>query len=283
MKEFLKEFTNFVTRNGWEIDRVFSDFLQYIVWAHTLPEYGKKIEGWRYTPEESKKFFDLYSMLVVAVKPEIDRKGWFDAFGEIYEALIVGKFHRDNSGQFFTPSSLCDLMRDTIAPKEQKIIGKTISDPTCGSGRNLLSFHSVHIGNYYVAEDIDKTCCLMTACNFILHGVEGEVIWHNTLQPDTFYGAWRTNEQLNRFGSQYYGIPHIREISFEETKLKAFNEKSAEIFRIKKKLNEAYKKQLARLSEVKSVKTTSEERKRQITEITKRISNIKKLLNKYEE
>lgn len=282
MKEFLKEFTNFVTRNGWDFERVFPDFLQYIIWAHTLPEYGKKIKGWSYTAEQSKEIFDLYCLLIKAVKPEIDRKGWFDPFGEIYESLVVGKFHRNNSGQFFTPSSLCDLMRDIMSPKEQKIIGKTISDPACGSGRNLLSFHSVHVGNYYIAEDIDKTCCLMTACNFILHGIEGEVIWHNTLQPDTFYGAWRTNEQLNKLGSKYHGIPHIREIDFEETRLKALNEKSAEIFRIKNKLNEAYKRQLATLSEIKTGNYTSSERKRQITQVTRRISNIKKALKRYE-
>ena len=142
--------------------------------------------------------------------------------------------------------------------------------------------HAKHVGNYYVAEDIDRTCCMMTVCNFIIHGVEGEVIWHNALQPDTFYGGWKTNEQLNSLFSKYRGISHVREISYDETLLKKINDKSAEVFRIKVKLNEAYKKQLAMLSAVRSSKTTSDDRKRQITQITKRISSIKKLMNRYE-
>lgn len=282
MKEFLKQFNNFVTRNGFEVGRVFDDFLQYIIWAHTLPQYGKKIEGWSYTPEQSKEMFSMYQTLILAVKPEIDRRGWFDAFGEIYEDMIAGKFRRSNSGQFFTPSSICEIMTEITAPKEQQIVGKTVSDPTCGSGRNSLAFHARHVGNYFVAEDIDHTCCMMTVCNFIIHGVEAEVIWHNSLQPDTFYGGWKTNEYLNQPFSEYRGLPHAREITYGETLLKRMNDKSLEVFRIKGKLSEAYKKQLAMLSAVRSGKTTSEDRKRQITQITKRMSGIKKLMKKYE-
>lgn len=233
MKEFLKQFNSFVTRNGFEVGKVFDDFLQYIIWAHTLPQYGKKIDGWSYTSEQNKEMYDMYRTLILAVKPKIDRHGWFDAFGFVYEDMIAGKFRRSNSGQFFTPPSICDLMTDITAPKEQTIVGKTISDPTCGSGRNLLAFHAKHIGNYYVAEDIDRTCCMMTVCNFIIHGVEGEVIWHNTLQPDTFYGGWKTNEQLNSLLSKYRGMPHVREILYDDTLLKKINDKSAEVFRIK--------------------------------------------------
>lgn len=282
MKKFLKQFSSFVSKYGLEVSNVFDDFLQYIIWLHTLPEYGKKIDGWSYTPSQSKEMYDMYSMLILAVKHEVDRNGWFDAFGFIYEDMIAGKFRRSNNGQFFTPPSICDFMTDITAPKEQRIVGKTISDPTCGSGRNLLAFHAKHIGNYYVAEDIDRTCCMMTVCNFIIHGVEGEVIWHNTLQPDTFYGGWKTNEQLNSLLSKYRGMPHVREIPYDDTLLKKINDKSAEVFRIKEKLSEAYKKQLAALSVARSSKDTSDNKKLQITAITKRINNIKKLMKKYE-
>ena len=167
-------------------------------------------------------------------------------------------------------------------PKDGVIVGKNISDCACGSGRNLLAFHVKHLGNYMVGEDVDRTCAMMTVCNFIIHGVEGEVIWHNTLQPYTFYGGWKTNEQLNSLFSKYRGIPHVREISYDDTLLKKINDKAAEVFRIKEKLSEAYKKQLAALSTIRSGKTTSENRKQQITAITKRINNIKKLMKKYE-
>ena len=109
---------------GLEVSKVFDDFLQYIIWAHTLPEYGKKIEGWSYTPSQSKEMYDMYCNLILAVKPEIDRHGWFDAFGFVYEDMIAGKFRRSNSGQFFTPPSICDFMTEISAPKEQRIVGK---------------------------------------------------------------------------------------------------------------------------------------------------------------
>lgn len=282
MKKFLKQFSSFVSKYGLEVSKVFDDFLQYIIWGMTLPEYGKNIEGWSYTPSQSKEMYNMYRTLILAVKPEIYRHGWFDAFGFVYEDMIAGKFRRSNGGQFFTPPSICDFMTEISALKEQRIVGKIISDPACGSGRNLLAFCAKRVGNYYVAEDIDRTCCMMTVCNFIIHGIEGEVIWHNTLQPDTFYGGWKTNEQLNSSSSIYRGIPHVREISYDDTLLKKINDKSAEVFRIKEKLSEAYKKQLAALSMARSGKTTSENRKQQITAITKRINNIKKLMKKYE-
>lgn len=282
MKEFLKQFRAFVTKYGFEVSRVFDDFLQYVIWVHTLPEYGKKIDGWSYTAEQSKEMFDLYQTLIIDLKPEINRRGWFDAFGYIYEDMIAGKFRRNNSGQFFTPPSICNLMTEINAPKDIQVVGKIISDPTCGSGRNLLAFHAVHIGNRYIAEDIDKTCCLMTVCNFILHGVEGEVIWHDSLQPETFYGGWRTNEQLNQFDAKYNGIPHVREIAYEDSLLKRQNDKRIEVVRIKSKLEDAYEKQLAMLRQLRQSKSTDEDRRQHIRQISIRISKLKKMIKKYE-
>ena len=45
---------------------------------------------------------------------------------------------------------------------------KRICDPTCGSGRLLLAYHVRHLGNYLVAEDVSRTCCLMTVCNMLI-------------------------------------------------------------------------------------------------------------------
>lgn len=281
MKNLVKLITDFTYQNGLEVSRVFDDLLRYIIQGYTLPGHPG-LKDWHYTKEQNAVFYEMHYQIILIMQRELKHKLWFDVFGNIYEEFIASKSRRSNSGQFFTPPSICDLMTDINAPKEQRIVGKTISDPTCGSGRNLLAFHAKHVGNYYVAEDIDRTCCMMTVCNFIIHGVEGEVIWHNTLQPDTFYGGWKTNEQLNSLFSKYRGIPHVREISYDDTLLKKINDKSSEVFRIKEKLSEAYKKQLAALSVARSSKTTSENRKQQITAITKRINNIKKIMKKYE-
>ena len=94
-----------------------------------------------------------------------------------------------------------------ICQGEEKQTGKLISDCACGSGRTLLAHHVRNLGNYYVAEDIDKTCAMMCVCNFLLHGVVGEVVWHNSLIPEQFYGAWKINQDLNNpFSKLYHNI-----------------------------------------------------------------------------
>lgn len=200
---------------GLDISQVFDHFLQYIIWAHTLPEYGKPIEGWPYKPEDSKELYNIYYGLIKELLSHLMHADWYDIFGKIYESLIAGKSRRSSNGQFFTPHGICDLMTD-VSTKGEDIVGKRISDPTCGSGRNLLSFHSKHPGNYMVGEDLDKTCCMMTVCNFILHGVDGMVIWHNTLFPEDFKGGWRVNQYLNNPFDKHHGIPHVRPITKEE-------------------------------------------------------------------
>lgn len=206
----------FASERGLDISNVFDDFLTYIIWAHTLPEYGKPIEGWPYKPEDGKKMYEIYVGLVNELNERLHTHEWYDIFGEIYESAIASKHRRGDNGQFFTPASLCDLMAQISVSKDQEVVGDRISDPSCGSGRNLLAFHSLHPGNYHVGEDIDRTCALMSVCNFLLHGVNGEIIWHNSLNPDTFRGGWRINEYLNNPTSQYFGIPHVRPISIEE-------------------------------------------------------------------
>lgn len=54
--------TQLATSKGMDISQVFDHFLMYIIWAHTLPEYGKPIEGWPYKPEESKRMFEIYGI-----------------------------------------------------------------------------------------------------------------------------------------------------------------------------------------------------------------------------
>lgn len=282
MKELINEFNSFINKWGFDINRVFDDFLSYIIWLHTLPEYGHSIKGWKYTREQSKTFFDLYKILISVFQKELKHKQWFDPFGDIYEEVIASRGRRNNNGQFFTPYNLCELMAEiTYAPQIKEGKRCLVSDPTCGSGRTLLAFHVRHLGNYLVAEDIDRTCCLMTVCNFILHGVEGEVIWHNSLEPDSFFGAWKTNEFLNHV-SKYNGLPHCREISFEDSTLKRINDKSKQVQRIRMRLEEQKKALLSRLKYISLISSKTEEDRALARELTRKINNIKKILRKYE-
>lgn len=114
------------------------------------------------------------------------------------------------NGQFFTPPDICDLMV-LCTDSGETATGKRICDPTCGSGRLLLAYHVRHLGNYLVAEDVNRTCCLMTVCNMLVHGCIGEVIHHDSLFPENFMDGWMVNHTLTQTG-----IPTIRRMSKEE-------------------------------------------------------------------
>ena len=120
---------------------------------------------------------------------------------------LVSKSAQQSQGQFFTPVHICDLMV-LCTQTEEKKTGQRMGDPTCGSGRLLLAYHARNPGNYLIGEDINRTCCLMTVCNMLIHGCVGEVIHHDSLSPDHFLCGWYVNISLTRTG-----IPSIRRMS----------------------------------------------------------------------
>lgn len=280
MKELVKQLSDFSYRSGYEVGRVFDDFLRYIINGFTVPGYPG-LPDWHYKDEENRAFYSMVQTLTLALQKEIYSKGWFDAFGHIYEDLIASKSRRSNSGQFFTPETLCDLMTEITYPNE-KIVGKLISDPTCGSGRTLLSFHAKHPGNRYIAEDIDKTCTMMTVCNFLFHGVEGEVVWHDSLNPDSFFGAWKVNEGLNNPFHKFFGIPHIEPIGeYKDTKLRKMYDNREKSIRITTKLKASAEKQLATFKTLKRKRVLTEEEKRQASHLLKRYRDLMRMIKKY--
>lgn len=280
MKNLVKTITDFTYQNGLEVSRVFDDLLRYMIHGYTLPGQPG-LTDWRYTKEQNAVFYEMYSQIVLIMQRELKHKLWFDIFGNIYEELIASKSRRSNSGQFFTPESLCDLMTE-ICQGEEKQTGKLISDCACGSGRTLLAHHVRNLGNYYVAEDIDKTCAMMCVCNFLLHGVMGEVIWHNSLIPEQFYGAWRVNAELNNPLSKKHGIPHIQVISWEETKIKGMLDNMSNVTRMRKILQTNAEKHLARFKEIMKQKIRSEESKQEAREELMKYNKIKRVLKNYE-
>ena len=83
-----------------------------------------------------------------------------------------------------------------------------MGDPTCGSGRLLLAYHARNPGNYLIGEDINRTCCLMTVCNMLIHGCVGEVICHDSLNPGNFVDGWKVNPML-----AWTGIPTVKRMN----------------------------------------------------------------------
>lgn len=212
LRGFEKMFTGFTYQNGLDAYRVFDDLLRYIIQGFTFDiKDVPPLTSWDYTPEQSDVFYDMCSEWIRVMNKQVkDDTDWYDALGELYELLIASKGRRSNAGQFFTPMHLCDLMAK-LNGADTPVTGKRVSDPSCGSGRTLIAFHVRNLGNTLYAEDIDRTCAMMCVCNFLIHGCVGEVVWHDSLLPETYYGGWRVNENLR------FGFPSVRTMEKEQS------------------------------------------------------------------
>lgn len=209
-----KDFHNLFTQLTYKHDpsRVFNDLLDYIIMGYLVDD--SMTWNKNYSKKEIKIFFDMYAEWIqIMGKQCIGPHDWFDFFGTYWEAEILTKLGKKGMGQFFTPPTVCDLMAQLLLMGKKQPVGLLLNDPSAGSGRCLLSKHVLAPGNYHIAQDLDNTCVKMCICNFLVHGVIGEVIWQNTLTQD-FYGAWRVNEGLDKIH-----VPHIRQISEKETLL----------------------------------------------------------------
>lgn len=199
---------DFSYSNGYDPINVFDDFLTYII--HGFSPGAPPLHGWKYKKQQNIAFMEMVIEWSQLMKRELkEDTDWFDPFGDLYMSL-VSKGAQQGQGQFFTPEHICDLMVRCTMGNEKKT-GKRINDPTCGSGRLLLAYHVRNLGNYLVAEDINRTCCLMTVANMLIHGCVGEVIWHDSLNPKNFMAGWKINPILT-----LTGIPTIGKMSLEE-------------------------------------------------------------------
>ena len=214
LRDFHKEFEKLsYTRDAAE---VLDSFLEWMMWGFCADNSLSWESGKRFSEKERKQFWTLYREYVKIMNKRIAGDGdWYDLFGTYYEAYIAGKSRRDSRGQFFTPSPVCDFKVKIVA--SERATGQTVSDPCSGSGRYLLAFHAHAPGNFMFAEDIDRTCCLMTVCNFLTHGAVGEVVWHNSLDPGSWFGGWLVNRNLNNPLHKYYGCPHVETLQKEHS------------------------------------------------------------------
>lgn len=219
LKAFHKVFESLCySRDAGEL---FDTFLEFIVSGFCADGTIIFQPSKGYKPKELQQIGELYKEYVLVMDKMVSDNSWYDLFGTYYESFVAGKSRRDSRGQFFTPCHICDLMTQISSDGENNYgKGMNVSDPTCGSGRTLLSFHVNNgYGNYLCGEDIDRTCCLMTVCNFLIHGVVGEVVWHDSLQPNTWNYGWKINANLNNPFHKHHGIPHIETLQKESSRV----------------------------------------------------------------
>jgi len=183
-------------------DTVFSDFLDISICALSAGKYEEEYLSIikRYKKEEVNILCDLFAHMVIIM----DNKGagLTDCLGEFYQCHIS----RGKHGQFFTPEHVCDFMAATLISKGDE--NKTVYDPCCGSGRMLLSAAKISRHNYFFATDIDARCAKMTAINFCLNGLEGEVAHMDSLGGEHWGGY--------SIGRVYGFVPAITKIPAKE-------------------------------------------------------------------
>lgn len=161
----------------------------------------------KYSDEER----ELFSQILTSLVEEYEKaEEPIDILGDIYENLELTK---KGSAQFFTPLEVCKVMAKITINKEENensIKDKgyiNVSDPACGSGRNLYAAYNElldsNISNnniLLVGDDIDLTCCCMTYIQLSLMGANAIVHHQDTLSMDrydTFYTiSYLMNKEL---------------------------------------------------------------------------------------
>lgn len=187
-------------RHKFEPYSLFERFMEFVISGFDMT--FSAIER-PFSKEESEACMELLGAWVNTMNEALKTKEWYDLLGDVYMDYLSGTMKKHWTGQYFTPMHICELMAQITDPGEKT--GERIMDCACGSGRMLLASHVLHPGNYCCAQDMDRICCLMTVCNFIIHGVNGEVVWGDSLDPTDYRDGWRTNEALN-----VLGVPCVR-------------------------------------------------------------------------
>lgn len=153
-----------------------------------------------------KEYHEMLNEWLDKLSNTLEDKSVYDMLGEFYEDLVTSQSKSKNMGQFYTPSTITDLVNQLVINDDDKGM---VNDCACGSGRMLLDAYVKSNGGLVcIGQDLDETSCKMTVLNFWSHGVVGSVLHMDSLTGQ-FYNAWRVNNYL------YHGlhVPHIELVS----------------------------------------------------------------------
>lgn len=193
-KQMAKYLLDLSRRHG--VAPVFNDFLSMTICSYHAVNIQSRLT--EQDAENEKRYLDivkkynakeleLFAKALAEAQLNVYENPYSDVFGDFF----MDHLSNDRQGQFFTPSTLSDLLT-RLNGEPNTIHGKSVCDPTCGSARTLLSFAKANPDNYFYGVDVSKSCAMMAAINFFLNGLRGEVAWMNTLSMEWF-GSWQIN------------------------------------------------------------------------------------------
>lgn len=163
-------------RRGLSFSDLFSDFLDlYLSFFCNNPnERQKKLYDYMISDEEFRKAF-IEAMRCYGDEAE----GYRDPLGEPFMMRVSF----GQNGQFFTPESVCKFMAKVLDPTSE-----SINDPTCGSGRLLLSGLETARENgvepYIHGNDLSITCAKMALANLLVNTASGAITCGDALKLD---------------------------------------------------------------------------------------------------
>ena len=199
---------------GKDASAVFGDWMDWVLdlfSVERLATGANVVERIEAAKVEAPEFAEMFGLWADATGKAMERKGWGDLFGVLYEADLLTTRKASKTGQFFTPHDVCDLMAEITGLDK----GDVAYDPACGSGRCLLSYEGMAVRkNYrrarmYVGGDVDPLCVKMTALNMMIHGMVGAAERRNALSQE-FTEGWVVNEILSpKRGCIDFSIRHL--------------------------------------------------------------------------
>lgn len=205
---------------GKDVVVCFQDWLQWLISLFSVDNLIKHNADYNAIMNAAKTDHPLFSeCLIMWVKESLvyqQQHKCVDFFGEVYEWCFQSKSKASRMGQYFTPYSIGSLMSRCLNWQETSDGIVFCSEPSCGSGRNLLAlwqdadWNQKHV---FYAEDLDPVSVKMCALNMMINGMIGYVVCHNTLIPDDFSFAYAVNEVRDPMPCDYFSI---RQISQEE-------------------------------------------------------------------
>lgn len=119
------------------------------------------------------------------------------------DQAMRGKGSQDCTGAFYTPTSVCEAMAESVA--DENIAAKikrgeivSVYDPTIGAGRTLLAFCKQYSDNLEqiraCGTDIEINAVRMSYVNFALNGIAARVVHGNELSNDREWAVYYTPE-----------------------------------------------------------------------------------------
>lgn len=184
-KQFISSFEKLAYRHAY--NKVFDDFLDFALFLLNIEKNDADFEiierfDKTYNKEEAEEMgimFNCWRDL-----SDNNGNGFYDALGDLFMATCS----QGRVGQYFTDQHITDFMAKCLGG----IMGnknETMLEPSCGSGRMLLSAASNHRFTLMFGCDIDETCCKMATLNLLINILVGEIAHYNPLSNE-FYKSW---------------------------------------------------------------------------------------------